>query len=102
MLVWLGGKDPGENADFDIDWTKRLAGDTILTSVWTIVVTDGILAIQSPNPGTIPAQSSTTTLTKVWLAAGTDGFTYQLQNAVTTAAGEKPLIENVQLTCQVR
>lgn len=96
MLVWQGGKEPAEVADFDLDWSDRLAGDTLVTSIWAITVADsasGTLAIQS--------FSNNTTLSKVWLNSGTDGVVYTLRNTVTTANGDT-LDENVQLLVAVR
>jgi hypothetical protein len=97
MLVWKGGKGPNEIADFDIDWTARLAGDTIVTSNWTITAGD------APASGTLAVQSNshTTTLTQVWLIAGNVGINYTLQNVVVTANGDT-LTENVQLLCKNR
>ncbi len=75
MATWT--KDPDENEPFEIRWSKRLNGDTIVSSVF-IDVTDGI---------TVGATSNTTTTTTVWLSGGTSGVTYSLTNRVTTAGG---------------
>ena len=93
MLVWKDGKEPTEVADYDIDWTLRLSGDTISSATWSITVTDGSLAIQS--------HTNLTTLTKVWLTGGTAGYLYELQNTVITA-NNADLVENVQLLVAVR
>ena len=49
MLFWDSGKAPAEVADYDVDWTLRLAGDTIVGSFWAITAGDapasGTLAI---------------------------------------------------------
>lgn len=93
MLVWTGGKEPAEIADYDIDWSGRLGSDTILTSVWAITVGDGVLVINS--------NSFLPTRTKVWLAAGTAGVVYTLKNTVTTVNGDT-LTEEVQLLVALR
>jgi hypothetical protein len=104
MLVWMDGKGPAEDADFDIDWTIRLNGDTITSSSWTIVGTDPATP-ESPVTLTImtnPAASHSATGTKVWLSGGTLGITYVLSNAVNTAASEQPLTETVELPMRNR
>lgn len=92
MLLWDDGKSPTEVADFDIDWTVRLAGDTIASSSWSITGGDTAAA------GTLAVSSSsfTATLAKVVLSAGNLGVLYTLANTITTAAGQT-LVESVQL-----
>ncbi len=97
MLVWAGGKEPAEIADYDIDWSARLGGDTITTSTWSITVGD------APASGTLAIQSSSfvTTRAKVWLTAGNTGVIYTLLNVVITANGDT-LNEEVQLLVALR
>lgn len=76
MPYWPN-KDPDEVTDFDINWTKRLDGDTIVSSAWTVV--NGTVVINS--------DSESATLTKVWLSGGTLGETCELRNRITTAGG---------------
>lgn len=80
-LTWESSKDPNEVKDYELDWSDRLetASDTISTSAWSIVTDSPTLVIDS--------SSTTTTVTKVWLSAGTDGTTYDLLNRVVTAGG---------------
>jgi hypothetical protein len=95
MLAWPP-KAPGEVLDYDIDWSLRLNGDTILTSNYAIITTDGVagsLAIQS--------NSFLLTRTKVWVNSGTLGFTYVLQNTVTTANGDT-MIESSSLPIRTK
>jgi hypothetical protein len=84
-LTWPS-KDPAETLDYDLDWTLRLAGDTITASSWAIAQTD------SPAAGTLtmgtPPSTFTTTRAKVWLAGGNLGQSYTLVNTVHTTAGE--------------
>lgn len=104
MLVWLDGKGPLEDASFDVDWTVRLNGDTIQSSSWAIIGTDPATP-ESPvqlQIASSPAPSDTPTQTQVWLTGGTLGITYVLQNTITTAAGEDPLTEMIELPMRNR
>lgn len=87
MLSWPL-KDPGELLDYDIDWSLRLAGDTIVTSAWSFVSTDGALIIT--------AQSNLPTRTKAWLSGGTANVRYELTNTITTLNGDT-MLEHVLL-----
>jgi hypothetical protein len=71
-------KDPDEVLDYSVDWTNRLAGDTISTSAWSLVTASGIV---------LGAASNTTTKTTTFLSAGTEGATAIIRNRVTTAGG---------------
>jgi len=86
-LTWPN-KDPGEKLDYAVDWTTRLAGDTIATSNWTVPT--GITQ-------TTPAPSFTNTLTTIWLLGGTIGQTYELTNTITTAAG-RTMVQSIDET----
>lgn len=104
MLVWMDGKGPAEDADFGIDWTVRLNGDTITASSWVIVGTD---PATPENPvklqiATDPAPSFSATDTELWLTGGSPGITYILQNTITTFGGEQPLTEMVELPMRNR
>ena len=77
VLQWPD-KDPNEVLDYNLDWTARLAGDTISTSTWTID-SDQLLVINSQ---TFAATNST-----VWLSGGTVGTMYDCKNQIMTAAG---------------
>lgn len=76
MATWATAKDPDEVKDYAVDWTARLAGDTITTSTW--IVPDGIVKDSDTN---------TTTDTTIWLSGGTLGTTYEFVNRVQTAGG---------------
>ena len=69
-------KDPDAVLDYAIDWEKWLNGDTIATSEWTVPA--GIVA---------GARSNTDTTTTIWLAGGTVGETYAIENRITTLGG---------------
>jgi hypothetical protein len=73
-------KDPNEVLDYTVDWTDRLAGDTISSSAWSFAVDPDSLMVMDSNEFT----SSTAT---VWLSGGTAGELYALTNRIVTAAG---------------
>lgn len=91
-LVWAF-KDPSETIDYDLDWSARLGTDTIATSDWSIVTTDGGLAIVS--------SSFLSPRSKVFIRAGTLKFNYVLRNTITTTNGDT-LIEDVMLPIRSR
>lgn len=86
MLSW-NAKDPDEVLDYRLDWTDRLAGDTISTSVWA--AESGI---------TIDSDVHDDTAATVWVSGGTHGTTYRMTNTITTAAG-RTMQEVVLLPC---
>jgi len=71
-------KSPNETLNFGVDWTDWLAGDTILTSTWTVGtgLTVGAKTID-------PAGQKAT----LWLSGGTLGQVYILNNKITTQGG---------------
>lgn len=87
MLIFPN-KDPDEVLDYRIDWSARTAGDTIATSVWSLVDAAGL---------TIDSISHDTNSTTVWLSGGTAGEVGVLLNTVTTNGG-RTLEETAALT----
>lgn len=69
-------KDPNEVLDYDVDWTARLAGDTIVSSDWTV-----------PAEITEDSNSFSETVAKIWLSGGTISEQYELLNRIVTAGG---------------
>ena len=103
MLVWMDGKGPNEDANFTLDWTTRLNGDSITSSSWAIVGTD----VNPESPITLqiasnPAPSFSATMTQVWLTGGALGIVYILRNTISTASGQNPLTEEVELPIRNR
>jgi hypothetical protein len=78
-------KDPDEVLDYGIDWTARLAGDTIQSSTW--IVPDGITKV---------SDSSNDTSTEIWLSGGTLGAALQITNRVVTH-GARTMDQSVTL-----
>jgi len=104
MIVWMDGKGPNEDASFEVDWSVRLAGDTITSSAWTIVGTDPATPEQPVQLqiASSPTPSFNATITQVWLTGGTLGITYVLRNTINTAAGEHPLTVMIELPMRNR
>jgi hypothetical protein len=76
-LAWPP-KDPVEVADFEVDWTDKLAGDTIETSSFSLQTAAGL---------TIESEDKTANSATVWLSGGTAGQTATIVNTITTAGG---------------
>ncbi len=76
MAITWPQKDPNEVLDYALNWTGRLTGDTIATSVWTV-------------PAGITSNSETVSdkQTVIWLSGGSNGTWYELLNRITTAGG---------------
>lgn len=91
-LLWPV-KDPDEVKDYQLLWEDALAGDTILTSAWSILPDDDTLVVDSD-------QHDDDTAT-VWLSAGDPGVTYDLLNRVVTAGG-RSLDQTVQVKVRER
>jgi len=73
------GSAPGlSELDWTIDWSRFLAGDTIVTSIWSAVPADITLYETS----TAIAGTSTTCWTKGGTVTG-----YLITNRITTASG---------------
>jgi hypothetical protein len=82
MLQWPD-KDPNEVLDYELDWADpdrpRLeTGETLITSVWSVVLGD--VAI---NSSTFTPQG----LSTVWTSGGTAATKCELLNRVTTSKG---------------
>lgn len=83
-------KDPDEVLDYELDWTARLAGDTISTSVWLV-----------PDELTPGAESVSGAVTKLWLSGGTIGGSFLVTNRITTAGG-RTMDESVKIRVRSR
>lgn len=76
MELPLSSQTPAEILDYSKDWTAELAGDTIVTSVWSIVPT-----------ATLSAQGGSGAIRTCTVAALTGAKLYTLRNVVTTTGG---------------
>jgi hypothetical protein len=82
MLAWPS-KDPNEVLDYQLNWAdpddrRLVTGETLLTSVWSVVEGDVVIDSQS---------FVSTGLTTVWLSGGSVGAKCVLLDRVTTSAG---------------
>lgn len=74
-LTWPA-KDPDEVLDYSLDWSARLAGDTISSVTWTVPA--GLTRTSSQiSGGTVTA----------FFSGGTEGETYPIGCRVVTAGG---------------
>jgi hypothetical protein len=71
-------KDPDAKLDYFVDWSRWLAGDVIQSSVWA--VDDGL---------TKSNESSSGTVTTVWVEGGEVDQEYELVNQIVTAGGRR-------------
>ena len=69
-------KDPDEVLDFEVDWSARIATDTISSVTWTVPV--GL---------TKTSQNLSGGIAVVWLSGGTAGQTYEIGCRVQTTGG---------------
>lgn len=76
-LSWPA-RDPGEVLDYEVNWAKWLAGDTIASSLFTFVQQAGLV---------IQSQDKTATTSIVWLTGGSSGQQAILKCYITTAGG---------------
>lgn len=76
MKAWPN-KDPDEVLDYEFTWSKRLDGDTILSSTWTVPS-----GLTEDRPSTF-----TSTTTVIWLAGGELGKSYVILNRIVTSGG---------------
>jgi hypothetical protein len=90
-VEWPEPKAPDEVADYLLNWTPGLGGETITGSSWSIYPTGSL---------TKSSSSFTTTTAKVRLSGGTDGITYTLTNIITTSGGQT-LEQEVLLICSI-
>jgi hypothetical protein len=72
-------KDPDAIERFSIDWTARLDGATIVTSVWSQLPLAEL---------TINNDSEDDTTSSVFIAGGTIDDTHVITNRITTSVGE--------------
>lgn len=75
-LTWPA-KDPDEVLDYEIDWTKRLDGDTITSE--DFIVAEGDVVVDS--------STSTDSTATVWLSGGTLDEQCLITCRVVTAGG---------------
>jgi len=82
-------KDPEAVLDYHVDWSDWLGIDTIASSLWSC----------SDSGITIDSDSTTATVTTVWLSGGTVDEEYEVVNHIVTSAGRE---EDKTLTIRMR
>lgn len=86
-LKW-DAKDPDEVLDYVCNWYSRLAGDTIVTSTWTVpagITKDSdSISMGGAEGAALDVPDSATT---IWLSGGTLAASYSLLNRIVTAGG---------------
>lgn len=73
---WEEVKDPDGTLDYAADWSGWLGTDTIVSAQWTV-----------PSDITITQQSTTTTVSTVWVSGGISGNSYDCTCRITTSTG---------------
>lgn len=91
MLRWPF-KDPDEVLDYEIDWSARLNGDTIVSS--DFILPSGASLVED-------SASHTTTTTTIWLSGGADGQAYEVTNRIVTNAG-RTMDQTIRLKLKTR
>lgn len=91
MVLKWPTKDTDEVLDYTVDWTARLAGDTIATSTYFVPAGTLVEAFDT-------FDDSTTT---IWLTGGTDGEVFDILNRITTTGG-RTYDQTVRLKCKPR
>jgi len=80
-------KDPDEQLDYSVDWSRFLGTDTINSVQWYIEDSNGTKtaagAGNTVNGLTIAGQTNTTTVASVILSNGTANTTYKIHCAIT-------------------
>lgn len=90
MYKWPD-KDPDEQLDYSIDWSRFLDDDTITSVIWYVEDSDGTKTQISTAPSstvnglTYVSQTNSTTVTSVVLKAGTNNVRYKVTCNATTA-----------------
>lgn len=80
-MITLYEKKPSDRLDYDVDFSRWLpSGDTIATASATVASTGTATAA-------LDGVTWSTTVVKVWVKAGTDGETAEIEVTVTTTGG---------------
>lgn len=78
-MIGLFPKNPIEQMDYDLDFSRWLTDSDTITSVAVTVSPSGAL--------TIPSTQISGQVVKVWTAGGVVGTTYEVSAAVGTSGG---------------
>lgn len=78
-MIGLFPKNPIDQMDYDIDFSRWLEDGDTITSV--------DVAVTPPGELTIPSSQISGPTVKVWTAGGLDGTTYEVSTAIGTSGG---------------
>lgn len=91
MALKWPDKDPDEQLDYSIDWSRYLGDDTISSVVWYIEDADGVKQTWAGTTVINELQhissSNTNTVATIQLALGNNNTVYTIYCEVTTSAG---------------
>jgi hypothetical protein len=91
MALKWPNKDPDEQLDYSVDWSRYLGSDTISSVVWKIDDADNVkqtwTATTVVNGLQHVSSSNSTTVATIQLGLGTANTVYDIYCQVTTSAG---------------
>lgn len=103
MALKWPNKDPGEQLDYSIDWSRYLDTDTISSVVWKVEDADGVkqtwVATTIVNGLQYISASNSTTVATIQLALGTANENYTIYCQITTSSG---VVTERKITLKVR
>jgi len=103
MALRFPTKDPDDQLDYSVDWSRYLDGDTINTVTWKVEDTDGTLNTWVDAEVIDGLQrvsaSNTSTVATIQISLGTAGKTYNIHCFITTAGG---ITTSRKITLKVR
>lgn len=90
MALKWPNKDPDEQLDFSIDWSRYLDGDTITSVVWSIEDADGVKGVWSAGQVVNSLQhinnSNSNTVATIQVGLGDANTRYTIYCQVTTSS----------------
>lgn len=91
MALKWPDKDPDEQLDFSVDWSRYLGTATLSTVSWKIEDADGVKqtwgSTDTVNSLQHVSSSNTNTVATIEIGLGNANTTYNIYCAVTTSAG---------------
>lgn len=91
MALKWPNKDPDEQLDFSVDWSRYLDNDTLSTVSWKIDDADGVkqswAATQVINSLQHVSSSNTNTVATIEIGLGDANTSYTIYCAITTSSG---------------
>lgn len=92
MALKWPDKDPDEQLDFSVDWSRYLDGDTIDSVVWSIEDADGVKQVWSSGEVVNSLQhvnnSNSNTVATIQVSLGDANTRYTIYCQITTSASK--------------